>query len=372
VFGDPTTVVGFPTINVTDSVQGALGSASDDKTFEYTDDFVCPPVGEAYQNGVYAHSFPNTATIDETGQSDNANVDIRCSYEVPGRIIVRKITLPAGAPAESFRFDPSWGADFSLANGGSADSGLLPPAVYSVAELLSAGQIDAGWSLTSATCSDGSLPSAIGLSPQETVTCTFVNTFEQTEGPKGSLTIIKVATPLLAGGATQFPFASSLGNFSLADGDSEAFTELDPGAYLVSETLPASANEDAVWKFDAIECTAGSFSVDEDNYSVTVNLAEGEAAVCTFYNHEEKILGPTGSLTIVKQTVPEGGEGFEFDAGDLGTFTLDDDGSVVFNDLEAGAYTVIEFAAEGWAFAQVECTALDWSQSGASVTVYLE
>jgi len=51
---------------------------------------------------------------------------------------------------------------------------------------------------------------------------------------------------------------------------------------------------------------------------------------------------------------------------------LDDDGSVVFNDLEAGAYTVIEFAAEGWAFAQVECTALDWSQSGASVTVNLE
>ena len=33
----------------------------------------------------------------------------------------------------------------------------------------------AGWTLTSATCSDGSAPSAIALAAGETVTCTFVN-----------------------------------------------------------------------------------------------------------------------------------------------------------------------------------------------------
>ena len=34
-----------------------------------------------------------------------------------------------------------------------------------------------GWELTSSVCSDGSDPSAISLSPAETVTCVFTNTF---------------------------------------------------------------------------------------------------------------------------------------------------------------------------------------------------
>jgi hypothetical protein len=51
--------------------------------------------------------------------------------------------------------------------------------------------------------------------------------------------------------------------------------------------------------------------------------------------------------------------------------TLDDGGSQTFAELEAGAYTVSESAADSWAFAQVECAAADWSQSGASVTVNL-
>ena len=286
-----------------------------------------------------------------------------------GRIIVKKIALPDGAPAQSFSFDPSWGADFALSNGESADSGLLPTGVYSVAEMM---PLPAGWSPTGASCDDGSSPNAIGLSGGEVVTCTFTNTYQQIDDPKGSLTIIKVATPLVAGDATLFPFLASLGDFTLADGESKVFTELDPGAYSVSETLPVSADPNSVWRLEGIECTANSFSVDEDNLSVTVNLAESEAAVCTFYNTEESVSGPTGSLTIIKQTVPAGGTGFDFDAGSLGTFGLDDDGSVTFDQLAAGAYTVAENDPGGeWAFAQVDCTALDWEQSGASVTVNL-
>jgi len=44
------------------------------------------------------------------------------------------------------------------------------------------------------------------------------------------------------------------------------------------------------WRFDSVECTAVSWSA--DGTSVTVNLSEGEAAVCTFYNYQEQVAGP--------------------------------------------------------------------------------
>lgn len=72
------TLVGLPEVSVTDSVQGGLGSTSIDLTFEYSDDFACPTNASAYTDGVYTHSYPNTAEIVETGQTDSANVDVTC------------------------------------------------------------------------------------------------------------------------------------------------------------------------------------------------------------------------------------------------------------------------------------------------------
>lgn len=588
-FGAPT-VVGFPTINVTDSVQGPLGSAPGDYTFEYEDEFLCPEETSNYVDGLYSYDVPNTATIDETGQSDDANVHVDCYYEPParltivkdaqpddaaaefsfsrdfgagfvlvdpthpsevfgdlaagtytvsetglpggwqfdsvtcvedqatsggdvneataagvatvtlepgdavtctfvnvktpaaparltivknavpddatvvfgfmpsanlpggatafllpdagskvfddleagtysvaetsqapgwqfssvsctgatgaaapdytvvgasvsvnlrpgeavactfvnipapvpppGRIIVRKVTLPGDAPAQAFTFDPSWRGSFSLGGGGSLDSGPLAAGIYAVSERM---PLPAGWSPLSATCSDGSSPGAIGLSPEETVTCTFVNRYEQREGPRGSLTIVKVATVLNPDDASAlFSFGGTLGGFELADGESEVFTELEAGTYVVSESQPPPPSadpDDFTWQFDAVECVASDWSA--AGPAATVNLVEGEAAVCTFYNYQEEVRGPSGSLTIVKETLPEGGTGFAFDAGALGTFTLDDGGSVVFNELEPSAYTVAEEAADGWAFAGVDCIASDWEASGAAVTVNL-
>ena len=77
-FGDPTNVVGYPTVNVTDSVEGSLGTASGDKTFEYSRDFKCPTDPSMYTNGKYTKTFPNTATIVETKQSDDASVVVTC------------------------------------------------------------------------------------------------------------------------------------------------------------------------------------------------------------------------------------------------------------------------------------------------------
>ncbi len=71
-FGEPTTTVGYPTINVSDTLGGNLGSASGDDTFEYPVTFTCN--GDEGEN-------PNTATIEETGQSASENVDVAC-YEL--------------------------------------------------------------------------------------------------------------------------------------------------------------------------------------------------------------------------------------------------------------------------------------------------
>lgn len=77
-FGDPTTIEGYPTVNVTDSVQGGLGSASGTKKFPYIDDFACPTDASLYANGVYTDQVPNRATITETGQYADANVTVTC------------------------------------------------------------------------------------------------------------------------------------------------------------------------------------------------------------------------------------------------------------------------------------------------------
>ena len=60
------------TINVTDTFAGALGSASDDRTFTYNRTFTCD-ADEGTHN--------NTATITQTGQNDSASVDVDC-YEI--------------------------------------------------------------------------------------------------------------------------------------------------------------------------------------------------------------------------------------------------------------------------------------------------
>ncbi len=83
-FGEPT-VVGYPTINVSDFFNGggaeAIGSAAGDKTFTYDRPFACPTEQTAYTNGVYSASFPNVAKINETGQQDDAAVTVDCELK---------------------------------------------------------------------------------------------------------------------------------------------------------------------------------------------------------------------------------------------------------------------------------------------------
>jgi len=271
--------------------------------------------------------------------------------ECTGEIIVVKQTLPDGAQG-TFQFDPSWGADFLLADGESHASGQIPVGVYTVAEV----NLPVGWSLSSAVCDDGSSPAAIGLSPDETVTCTFYNALP------GQIIVDKVTHP--AGSAQAFEFDPSWGaNFLLTDaGALVASGSLAAGQYSVAEVnLPAG------WELESAVCSDGSDPA-------AIGLSDGETVTCTFHNSLEEVAGPEGSLTIIKLTNPAGGEGFGFttSANLSGPFTLDDGGSMLFTDLEPGAYTVTEDALMGdWQFQSVVCEALDWSAAGQSVTVNL-
>ena len=189
---------------------------------------------------------------------------------------------------------------------------------------------------------------------------------ELVSSPTASLTITKAADPFGAEDDTVFEFGGSLGGFSLADGESVTFAGLEPGAYTVAEVLPAG------WRFDGVTCLGVEPEVSAGEPAMTVTLRMGEPAACTFYNYQEQVQGPAASLTVVEQTTPAGGEGFSFDAGELGTFTLADGGSQVFSELAAGTYTVAQDDPGGdWLFRQVQCRAGDYQAAGATVTVNL-
>lgn len=82
-FSEPTNTVGYPTINVTDYFDGdtvgeSLGEASGDDSYGYTRTFQCPTAETEYTDGVYTALFHNDAYIDETGQTDFAEVNLTC------------------------------------------------------------------------------------------------------------------------------------------------------------------------------------------------------------------------------------------------------------------------------------------------------
>jgi hypothetical protein len=214
---------------------------------------------------------------------DEAAICTFSNYKL-GRVVVEKLTLPISAPPQSFDFTSSWDGGFALANGGSRDSGytLAPGGPYSVSESLPAPTDTDEWVLLSAVCSDGSDTSAISLDPGETVTCVYTNLWTFIGGgATAALTVVKSPTPA---DNTVFQFnGGALGSFSLQAPShaSQQFLDLEAGAYTITESALAG------WDFDHVQCSAQSWSA--NGASVTVNLAEGEIASCTFYNIAEEL-----------------------------------------------------------------------------------
>ncbi|HSQ22488.1 MAG TPA: hypothetical protein VLQ52_06815, partial [Coriobacteriia bacterium] len=143
---------------------------------------------------------------------------------------------------------------------------------------------------------------------------------------QGSVTIVKQTVPQDAGGQL-FAFAGDLGAFSLTGGESNTVSSLEPGTYDVTETLPAG------WELTQITCVDpdGGSTFNLATSTASIDLDAGEHVTCTFLNTAQ------GSVTIVKQTVPQdaGGQLFAF-AGDLGAFSLTGGESNTVSSLEPG------------------------------------
>jgi hypothetical protein len=112
-----------------------------------------------------------TTTTTEGTTTTTEGTTTTTGYPEPGKIVVWKYVTEGSDEDEEFYFitDFSFGPN-PLSHGEMGMSGQLDEGTYSVEE-----NVPDGWDLESATCDDGSDPSAIDLQQGETVTCTFVN-----------------------------------------------------------------------------------------------------------------------------------------------------------------------------------------------------
>ena len=183
----------------------------------------------------------------------------------------------------------------------------------------------------------------------------FLDLVDEEEEPElGTITIIKDASP---NAAQDFIFTAGegLSGFTLDDdsdgtlSNSELFEDLEAGEYSVAESTVEG------WTLTSITCNEGAnFEIDETNArQVNITLDEGEDVTCTFLNTQNVVQPQTGSITIVKDTVPNGAQNFSFTTtgptpAGLGVFDLDDDSegslpnSRAFTNLAPGVYTVTE------------------------------
>src|SRR3990170_3743491 len=260
----------------------------------------------------------------------------------PGTIIINKVTSPFASDPQDFGYTGSGAigtfaldTDTSDATLQSTQSFTVLDGVYGVTET-----VPPGWTLTSATCSDGSPVSAIVVSPGETVTCTYTNT------KSGRIIVDKVTS--ISGDPTVFAFTTTgsgyLG-FTLTDAAEPNEQTLASGSYSVSETEPVG------WDLESATCVSSNLDAETPG---SISLQAGETVTCTFENEK------AGSIVIVKNTL--GGNGtFDFTSTTLtpGAFSLTTVGntaSKTFSDLDVDpTYDVSETVPAGWELNSATC-----------------
>lgn len=284
-----------------------------------------------------------------------------------GSITIRKNSVPDND--DDFPFTATGGLpSFSLDD--DADATLprertftdLAPGTYTVTE-----GIVEPWTLTQLDCSSGGTgvistrTATIMLTPGAHVTCTFVNVKHATQA-QGTITIRKNSVP---DNDEDFAFTTTgagLIDFSLDDDTDSTlprevtFTGLALGTYTVTE---GPVDE---WVLTQLDCSAGG-TADIPNRTATIVLTAGAHVTCTFVNvkHPRPELG---SITIVKDGVPDGAQDFAFTTSGTGlsAFSLDDDGDATlpnqktFTGLAAGNYSVVETPVAGWTLSTITCS----------------
>lgn len=284
-----------------------------------------------------------------------------------GSITIRKNSVPDND--DDFPFTATGGLpSFSLDD--DADGTLprertftdLAPGTYTVTE-----GIVEHWTLTQLDCSTGGTgvtstrTATIMLTAGAHVTCTFVNVKHATQA-QGSITIRKNSVP---DNDEDFAFTTTgagLVGFSLDDDTDSTlpreltFTGLALGTYTVTEGAVDQ------WVLTQLDCSEGGTG-DIPNRTATIVLTAGAHVTCTFVNvkHPRPELG---SITIIKNGVPDGAQDFAFTTTGTGlsSFSLDDDADATlsnqksFTGLAAGNYSVMETLMTGWTLSSITCS----------------
>ncbi len=193
-----------------------------------------------------------------------------------GRIIVKKVTDPAGASSFGFRLSGGPLAvdmPFSLQAGGTHDSGHLQAGGgYKLVE-----DSASGWDFAGAVCDDGSSTDNITLSPGEVVTCTVSNTMH------GDVGVTKTVSGQVPSAGSAFTFqvrqgasATGAGTVLITDASDAAGAvdfggaTLSPGSYQLCE-----AGIEAGWQ-SSLSGMDGAFAPSGDAVCVGFTLDPGE------------------------------------------------------------------------------------------------
>jgi hypothetical protein len=247
---------------VTDSatLSGATATASGTASYMVFSDTGCSAGAQsagtvAVTNATVPNSNPITFNTPGTfywqvvysGDANNNAATSTCTEEVVtitqpmGRIIVDKVTNPAGDP-QSFGFTATGTGytSFSLTDAAAPNDQALTPGTYGVSET-----VPVGWVQGTTTCSSSlggnENPASIGLTAGEVVTCTFNNT------KNGRLIVDKVTNP--GGSTVVFPIKATgtgaitgTGSSTITDALNAEF-EVAPGTYTVTEIVPGGWNQ---------------------------------------------------------------------------------------------------------------------------------
>ncbi|MCL2359022.1 hypothetical protein [Candidatus Bathycorpusculum sp.] len=202
-----------------------------------------------------------------------------------GSFSVTKVSCPGGS-FESFRFVTSApGGSFSLTDGSSWSSGMLPPGTYTVTEL-----VPPGWEIANILLNDPSGTSTVDLSTGTAIINLQAEThvsivYQDAQSPPlgGLISVVKVACPIDT--TTQFSFVSSAseGVFSLGNGEVWNSGELSPGRYLVTEILQSG------WVLSDIVIAdpSGTSTFDLSTGTATINLQAGTHVTVIYQNTEQ-------------------------------------------------------------------------------------
>lgn len=283
--------------------------------------------------GVVGNVAGTTVTFDIDSPTDILD----CTYLNRARasLTIEKQTDPDG-DTTSFGFDGDFGP-FNLADDDDTTFGNLSPATYAVSEDTPPN----GWTLTSFNCDNGDTADAVTLVAGDDVTCVAVNT------GRGGLTVVKDAER----SGVLFDFTTDVPPFDeatqqLADTESFSSSDVAPGTYSTSETVPAGWN-------------LTSFNCDNADTADAVTVGVGDDVTCTAINVIER-----GAISIHKtaKNAAAGGEmelaGVEFTVSNTTNGTnvkivTDEFGDACVDGLPVsvldGDYDLVETVPDGYA-----------------------